>query len=29
MIGSDKIDIDGLDADGNATPVMRGGEWAD
>jgi len=29
MIGSDKIDIDGIDADGNATPVMRGGEWAD
>ncbi|MAM13943.1 MAG: aminopeptidase, partial [Rhizobiaceae bacterium] len=29
MIGSDKIDIDGLDAQGNATPVMRGGEWAD
>lgn len=28
MIGSDKIDIDGLDADGNRTPVMRGGEWA-
>ncbi|AJY45942.1 aminopeptidase [Martelella endophytica] len=29
MIGSDKIDIDGLDAAGNATPVMRGGEWAE
>jgi len=29
MIGSDKIDIDGIDADGNATPVMRGGEWAE
>nr|WP_272211965.1 aminopeptidase [Marinicella sp. W31]MDC2877856.1 aminopeptidase [Marinicella sp. W31] len=29
MIGSDKIDIDGIDANGNATPVMRGGEWAD
>ncbi len=28
MIGSDKIDIDGLDADGNRTPVMRKGEWA-
>jgi len=28
MIGSNQIDIDGLDADGNRTPVMRGGEWA-
>ncbi|GGL80201.1 aminopeptidase [Wenxinia marina] len=28
MIGSAEIDIDGLDADGTATPVMRGGEWA-
>jgi aminopeptidase len=28
MIGSDKIDIDGLAADGSATPVMRKGEWA-
>ena len=28
MIGSDKIDIDGLDADGARTPVFRKGEWA-
>ncbi|SHI80907.1 aminopeptidase [Wenxinia saemankumensis] len=28
MIGSTEIDIDGLDADGGRTPVMRGGEWA-
>jgi aminopeptidase len=28
MIGSDRIDIDGLDADGDRTPVMRKGEWA-
>jgi len=28
MIGSGEIDIDGLDKDGNRTPVMRGGEWA-
>jgi aminopeptidase len=28
MIGSGEIDIDGLDADGNAIPVMRKGEWA-
>lgn len=28
MIGSDKIDIDGLNADGSAEPVMRQGEWA-
>ncbi len=28
MIGSDRIDIDGLDADGARTPVMRKGEWA-
>ena len=28
MIGSDKIDVDGLSADGTATPVMRKGEWA-
>ena len=27
MVGSDKIDIDGLDAQGNATPIMRGGAW--
>ncbi|MAS42707.1 MAG: aminopeptidase [Rhodobacteraceae bacterium] len=28
MIGSGEIDIDGLDADGNRTPVFRKGEWA-
>ncbi len=28
MIGSGEMDIDGLDKAGNATPVMRGGEWA-
>lgn len=28
MIGSGELDIDGLDAEGNATPIMRGGEWA-
>ena len=28
MIGSDKVDIDGVHADGSREPVMRGGEWA-
>ncbi|WP_375450096.1 aminopeptidase [uncultured Devosia sp.] len=28
MIGSDKIDIDGVHADGTTEPVMRQGEWA-
>ncbi|WFU09219.1 aminopeptidase [Rhizobium sp. CB3090] len=28
MIGSDKVDIDGIKLDGSRTPVMRGGEWA-
>jgi aminopeptidase len=28
MIGSDRIDVDGISADGSAQPVMRGGEWA-
>ncbi len=28
MIGSDRIDIDGLDAAGARTPIMRKGEWA-
>ncbi len=28
MIGSDKIDIDGIGQDGSITPVMRKGEWA-
>ena len=27
MIGSDQIDIDGLDANGARTPVFRKGEW--
>jgi aminopeptidase len=28
MIGSDKIDIDGVSADGSTEPVMRQGAWA-
>ncbi len=28
MIGSDKIDIDGVKADGSRVPVFRKGEWA-
>lgn len=28
MIGSDKVDIDGIRADGSPVPVMRKGEWA-
>jgi aminopeptidase len=28
MIGSDRIDIDGVDADGGRVPVFRKGEWA-
>jgi aminopeptidase len=28
MIGSDRIDIDGVKKDGSRVPVMRGGEWA-
>ena len=28
MIGSDKIDIDGVNADGSTEPVFRQGEWA-
>jgi len=28
MIGSDKVDIDGMTADGARVPVMRKGEWA-
>jgi aminopeptidase len=27
MIGSDKLDIDGITASGAAEPLMRGGEW--
>lgn len=29
MIGSDKIDVDGITAAGKAEPVMRAGEWAE
>jgi aminopeptidase len=29
MIGSGKIDVDGISASGSTEPVMRGGEWAD
>ena len=28
MIGSGKIDVDGITAAGNSEPVMRAGEWA-
>jgi aminopeptidase len=28
MIGSGKLDVDGLTEDGAAEPIMRGGEWA-
>ena len=28
MIGSDKVDIDGINPDGSRVPVMRKGEWA-
>jgi aminopeptidase len=28
MIGSAEIDVDGIDANGNAEPIMRKGEWA-
>jgi aminopeptidase len=27
MIGSDELEVDGLDADGNATPILRNGDW--
>jgi aminopeptidase len=27
MIGSDQVDVDGIRADGQAEPLMRGGEW--
>jgi aminopeptidase len=27
MIGSNHIDVDGISAEGNSMPVMRGGEW--
>ena len=28
MVGSDKLDIDGITKDGATEPVMRQGEWA-
>jgi aminopeptidase len=28
MIGSPKMDIDGIKEDGSVEPVMRQGEWA-
>jgi aminopeptidase len=28
MVGSDRLDIDGLTKDGQAEPIMRQGEWA-
>lgn len=28
MIGSDKMDIDGITKDGEVVPIFRGGEWA-
>jgi aminopeptidase len=28
MIGSNRIDVDGISAAGNSEPVMRAGEWA-
>lgn len=28
MIGSNRIDVDGISAEGNPEPVMRAGEWA-
>ena len=27
MIGSDEVDVDGLQADGEVVPLLRGGEW--
>jgi aminopeptidase len=27
MIGSNELEIDGLDAEGNATPILRNGDW--
>ena len=27
MIGSNELEIDGVDADGNATPILRDGDW--
>jgi aminopeptidase len=27
MIGSNEVDVDGVNADGSAVPILRGGEW--
>ena len=27
MIGSDQIDVDGIDQNGNQEPIFRKGEW--
>jgi aminopeptidase len=27
MIGSDELEVDGVDSDGSATPILRGGNW--
>ena len=27
MIGSPELDVDGVDADGIAIPILRGGDW--
>ena len=27
MIGSNELEIDGLDANGSATPILRSGDW--
>lgn len=29
MVGSDQMDIDGVNADGSTEPLMRGGNWVD
>jgi aminopeptidase len=28
MIGSDKMDIDGIKQDGSIVPIFRNGDWA-
>ena len=28
MIGSDKMDVDGIRADGSTVPIFRNGDWA-
>jgi aminopeptidase len=28
MVGSEKMDIDGINNDGTREPIMRAGEWA-